>query len=103
MREASILAAIRQAINADGRARVLRNSVGFDPERKVRYGLGMGSPDLIGVLRSGVCFALEVKSPTGRMSKEQEAWWRSARAWGVRGGVARSVEEAMRLLDEAGQ
>jgi hypothetical protein len=53
------------------------------------------------VLPSGVCFAIEVKTPTGRIRPEQSAWFKAAYKWGVRGGVARSLDGAFRLLDEA--
>jgi hypothetical protein len=82
VRESQIQADIRAALNRDGRCRLLRNSVGFDHEKKVRYGLGVGSPDIIGVLRDG-------------------AWWVAAKKWGVQGGIATSVDEAMGLLEQA--
>jgi len=85
------------------RVRVIRNHVGFDSEHKCRYGLGIGSPDLIGVLRGGRVFAVEVKTPIGRLSPEQKAWWQAASKWAIAGGVARSVDEALELLDEASQ
>ena len=97
---------IREALNTardvDGkyRVRVVRNSVGFDEVHKVMYGQ-KGSPDLWGVLRGGIAFGCEVKTPEGRASKYQRAWWRAARMWGWRGGFARSVPEAMALLDAA--
>ncbi len=100
MTEKKIQDDVRKALNLDGRCRVTRYSVGFDAVNKVRYG-NVGWPDLIGVLRNGVAFCVEVKTPTGRVSPEQEAFWRAARKWGVRGGVARSVSEALTLLHEA--
>ena len=101
MLESDIQRAIRTALNADGRVRLIRNSTGFDLEAKVRYGLGVGGPDLIGVLRDGRAFFIEVKRPGQRLRPEQEAWHRAARAWNVRGGTATSVAEAMALLEEA--
>ena len=102
MRENEIQAKIREALNRTDRVRLVRNSVGFDEIHKVRYGLGNGSPDLIGALRDGRVFAIECKrSAGGRVSLEQAAWWIAARRWGVTGGFARSVDEAMKLLDEA--
>lgn len=101
MSETEIMSDIRKALNATGHVRVVRNAVGFDSDHKCRYGLGVGSPDLIGTLRGGRCFAVEVKTPRGRLSPEQAAWWHAASAWGVAGGVARSVPEALALLDAA--
>lgn len=103
MTEAQIQAEIRLALNATGRVRLLRNSCGYDHDKRVRYGLGEGSPDLIGVLRNGRVFCLEVKKPGGRMSPQQVAWWRFAQQWGVQGGVATSVPEALALLEQACQ
>ena len=100
--EAYHLAAIKKAINNDGRARVARNSVGFDAERRVRYGLGVGSPDLVGILRgSGRVFCLEVKSDRGRASEEQLAWARAVRRLGGFAAVVRSEAEAMAALERA--
>jgi hypothetical protein len=99
--ESRIQAEIRQALNASGRARLLRNSVGYDAASRVTYGLGVGSPDLVGTLRSGTTFAVEVKAARGALRDDQWSWWLAARKWGVLGGVARSVEEAMALLEDA--
>ncbi len=98
--ETTIMREIRDALNATGRCRLVRNAVGFDAVNRQRYGL-VGSPDLWGVLKGGQCFAVEVKTPIGRLSNDQKRWWTAARRWGIQGGTARSVEEAMSLLDEA--
>lgn len=99
--ETILLNRIRAELNQSGRCRMVRNNTGFDLDRKVRYGIGTGAPDLLGVLKDGRAFCVEVKTPTGRTSAEQTAWWMVSRRWGVLGGVARSVEDAFRLLDEA--
>lgn len=102
MSEAVLQAKIRQAINLDGRARLVRNSVGFDAERKVRYGLGVGSADLVGCLRgSGRLFALEVKTPEGRLSPEQLAWLGAVQRLGGFAAVVRSVPDALAALERA--
>ena len=100
MRESQIQSSIRSALNRDGRCRVVRFSVGYDEAKRIRYGQ-VGAPDLIGVLRDGHAFCVEVKRQGDRLRPEQQAWWRWAREWGVRGGVATSVEEALALLDAA--
>jgi hypothetical protein len=98
--ETTLMRAIREAINRDGRARLVRYHAGFDVVNKVKYGM-VGWPDLIGVLRNGRCFCVEVKTPTGRLSREQVAFWAAARKWNVAGGVATSVAEALALLEAA--
>lgn len=101
MKETQIMRAIRHAVNQTGRARLVRNNVGVDIERGIKFGLGVGSADLVGMLRGGRTFAIEVKTDVGRLSKEQQAWWRAFRAWGGLGGMARNEEQAMQLLEEA--
>ena len=104
MSETAIMVAIHDAIVTTGRALLWRNNVGRARfgAAWVAFGLGKGSADLVGFLRgSGRAFALEVKTVTGRLSPEQRAWHR---AWSEAGGFVacvRSVEEALRALDEA--
>jgi hypothetical protein len=100
VRESQIQADIRKALNLDGRVRLVRNSVGFDATNRVRYGQP-GSPDLWGPLKNGRLFAIECKTEHGRLTTDQAAWWIAARKWNVQGGVARSVAEAMALLNAA--
>jgi hypothetical protein len=45
---------------------------------RVRYGLGVGSPDLFGAVR-GVMFGIELKSERGRLSAGQRQWHAAAR------------------------
>ena len=98
---------IRLTLNRTGRVRLLDNEVGMDQVTHTRYGLGNGSPDLVGALRCGRVFAIEVKTPRAYAGKNHElsvaqlAWWRAAPNWGVLGGVACSVEQALELLERA--
>jgi len=75
----------------------------------VRYGLQPGSSDLIGWRtititpemvgqRVAVFASIEVKSTTGRIRQEQQQWLDAVQAAGGIAGVARSVEDAQRLL-----
>jgi hypothetical protein len=98
--EATLMREIRHHLNVSGRCRLVRQNVGVDVERGIKYGY-TGQPDLIGVLKDGRCFCIEVKTPKGRVRPEQINWWRSAYQWNVTGGIARSLEGAWRLLDEA--
>lgn len=99
--ETKIQREVKHKLNVTKRCRLIRNNVGFAKEEKIPFGLGKGSPDLIGPLRGGIVFGLEIKTPTGSISADQRAWWRAAYRWGVRGGVCRSLEGAFRALDAA--
>lgn len=85
--------------------RVWRNNVGKLKDARgtwVAYGLGVGSADLVGIVApSGRLFAIEVKTPEGKTTPEQDAWLATIRRFGGVAGVARSVEEAMAIVDEA--
>lgn len=105
MNETGLLRQIKHELNSSGRCRLLRNNVGVDTEQGIRFGLGNGSADLVGVLVGGHALAIEVKRPGSRpgtlLRPDQVSWWRAAYKWGVRGGVARSLPGAWRLLEEA--
>ena len=100
MNETILQNRIRAAIAALPDARVWRNNNGLDRERGVRYGLGKGSPDLIGIV-DGRFIGLEVKMPRGRVSPEQAMWVNTILRLGGSAGVVRSVDEALALVDEA--
>lgn len=91
---------IRAALCAVEGVRVWRNNVGVDTMRGIRYGLGIGSPDLVGIAW-GRFVGLEVKTVTGRVSKEQTMWLDMVRRFGGVAGVARSVEDALAIVEEA--
>ena len=101
MTEAQTQQQILIALNSRPDCRVFRNQVGVlrtIDGRTVRAGLCVGSSDLIGWYR-GRFLAIEVKSATGKTSKEQEAFLAVVRKHGGLAGVARSVEEAIAILD----
>lgn len=103
-RETPIMTAIHEAVLLTGRVLLFRNNTGLATfgRRRVRYGLGLGGADLVGLLRpSGRGFALEVKTPGGDLEPEQIAWHR---AWTGAGGYVAcvtSVDEALAALAEA--
>ena len=106
MRETDIMRAVRKAVNLDGRALITRNNVGvgraMHDESVIRFGLGVGSPDLVGILRgSARGFALEIKTPVGRLSPEQRAWATAFRKHGGFCAVVRSVHEALAAVERA--
>lgn len=66
----------------------------------MQFGLCKGSADLIGITPTGKFLAVEVKTKTGRPSKEQLVFIDAVRASGGIAGIARSVEDALELLAE---
>lgn len=74
--------------------RILRNL------RRVQ-GLPAGHSDLAGVrIGDGRAVYIEVKTPTGKVRPEQENFLRRMREAGALAGVARSVEDARRILHD---
>jgi hypothetical protein len=109
--EQTIQQHIRLACSA-GSTRLFRNNTGTLKDqhgRPVSFGLCKGSADLIGWTtrtvtqdmvgtRVAVFTSIEVKTPTGRIRPEQQAWLDTVQAAGGIAGVARSVEDAQRLI-----
>lgn len=63
-------------------------------------GAPAGTSDLIGCRRSdGKFIALEVKTPTGRVRTEQERFLAAIREAHALCGVARSPEDAIRIIE----
>ena len=95
-----------------GATRLFRNNTGTLKDqhgRPVQFGLCKGSADLIGYRtititpemvgqQVAVFLSIEVKTPTGRIRPEQQAWLETVQAAGGIAGVARSVEDAKALL-----
>lgn len=66
------------------------------------FGLVTGAADLIGLVApTGRFLALEVKSKTGRASKEQIQFLSLVNRMGGVGRLVRSVEEAMAAVEQA--
>ena len=99
-----------------GPVRLHRNNTGTLRDangRPVQFGLAKGSADLIGWTtrtitpdmvgqRVAIFTSIEVKSPTGRVSPEQRQWMEAVQTAGGIAGVARSVEDALRIVTEHG-
>jgi hypothetical protein len=111
MSEQAIQQRIRLACSR-GRVRLWRNNTGRLRDERgqlVTFGLCPGSADLIGY-RSvtvtadmvgqtlAVFAAVEVKAPTGRPTPEQTAFLEHVTAAGGLAGIARSVDDAERIL-----
>lgn len=98
--------AIRLALGAEVDLVLWRNNCGTAEHwsgrevQRVRYGLAPGSADLVGIL-AGRFVALEIKTPTGRATAEQEQWLDLVRRMGGFACVVRSVEEARAAIGRA--
>ena len=100
---------IEAALNALPGVWAARNNSGALPAMvaggrvgMVRYGLGIGSADIVGsvaVLGRAIAFALEVKVPGKKPKPEQAAWAEAMRrkAWVVE--TVHSVEEALAVVE----
>ncbi len=70
--------------------------------RPMRFGLAVGSADLVGVLRpSGRFVAIEVKTSTGRLRPAQAQWSRLVQSMGGFYAVVRSADDAIAALARA--
>jgi hypothetical protein len=99
-----------------GATRLWRNNTGTLRDqhgRPVQFGLCKGSADLIGYRsititpdmvgqQVAVFASIEVKTLTGRIRPEQRAWMEKIQAAGGIAGVARSVEDAQRIVTAHG-
>jgi len=93
---------IRLALSDEPGLVLWRNNTGVAEHRgaRVRYGLAVGSADLIGCL-DGRFIALEVKTSTGRATPEQRQWLDLVRRYGGFACVVRSVDEARAAIARA--
>lgn len=102
MTETTLMFEIRHALVSTSRVMLWRSNTGFDRERKVHYGLGLGGPDLVGLLvGSGRFVGFEIKTPTGSLSSNQRAWHAAVRANGGFVAVVRCVDGALEALARA--
>ena len=97
--ETEIMFEVREALASTGAFLLWRNNTGMDTRTRTRYGLGTGSPDLIGVARaSGVMIGIEIKRPGEYLSENQITWHCAAHAAGVRVICVDNATDAVRLL-----
>jgi len=66
--------------------------------RMIRFGLCVGSSDLIAIMPDGRFLAVEVKTETGKATKEQLNFIEQVRKAGGKAGIARSVKDALEIL-----
>jgi hypothetical protein len=111
--ETTLQQQIRLALGTRPDARLFRNQVGSLPDprtgRLVTFGLARGSADLIGWRtvtitpdmvgqRLAVFTSIEIKTPTGRIRPEQQAWLSVVQGAGGIAGIARSVPDALQIV-----
>lgn len=113
MSESIILANIRIDLGRREDLRIFRNNTGALRDklgRWVHYGLAPGSPDLIGlktvtitpemVGRSVAIFVgIECKTAKGRVTEEQVSFLRMLEQRGALSGIARSTDDALRIIE----
>ena len=108
MKERDIQAEMREALGMEPGLVLFRNSVGvareFDPkthtQRVIRYGLAVGSADLVGLL-DGRFVGLEVKQPGEQPTADQVRWARLIRNHGGFVATVRSVSDARAAIVRA--
>lgn len=118
-KEIDVQAAIVSAVGRLPGVRVVRNNVGTIEDSRgipVTFGLGEGSPDLVGVITLGgpesairelahlepiaLAFGIEVKQPGRYATRTQRGWHHVARRRGMPVGVARSPDDAVAFVTE---
>jgi hypothetical protein len=99
--ETSIQRSILRRLELLPYVKIERNNRGAKGGGRVRFGLGDGAADLVGLVEGGRFFALEVKRPGERLEANQEKWAGDVRSLGGYVGVVTSVEEALRCVEEA--
>jgi hypothetical protein len=111
--ETTLQQQIRLALGSRTDLRLFRNNCGTLPDprtgRPVQFGLARGSADLIGWRiititpgmvgqRIAVFTSIEVKTPTGRVRSEQQAWLACVQQCGGIAGIARSIADATQII-----
>lgn len=98
--ETSIMHRIMLALS-DAGCLIWRNNTGSvktTDGRFVKFGLCVGSADLIGIAPGGRFLAIEVKTSKGRATTEQQKFVNAVLTRGGIAGIVRSPEEALVLL-----
>jgi hypothetical protein len=100
MTETALMHRIQLALSEAGHV-CFRANVGTFRTQDGRWfstGLPPGFSDLFGFTTAGRPFFFEVKTPTGRVRPEQDAFIAAMRSHGVIAEVVRSVDEALTFV-----
>lgn len=101
--ETDIMNEIRLALSAAGHMNFRANvgKVKMADGRWFSTGLPDGFSDLFGFRKTDAkIFFIEVKTPTGRLRKDQERFLTAMNQRGAIVGVARSTEDALKIVGE---
>lgn len=100
MSETDLVSAILEALRLEPGVVAWRNNVGAmrSATRYIRFGLGTGSADIIGIVRPGKFLALECKTEKGKASLDQATWRYVVEDHGGIYGLVRSVAEARDVI-----
>ena len=114
--ETKIQQEIRLGLGTRDDVRLFRNQVGQLPDprtgRPVQFGLARGSADLVGWKtievtpdmvgqRLAIFTSIEVKTPTGRATPAQKTWMDVVEKAGGIAGIARSADDAMKIVGDS--
>jgi hypothetical protein len=104
MTEAQLMRAILARFGSNSQFRLWRSQplVARTREGRVVRALPKGHPDLSGILAGGRAVFLEVKTPTGKLSKEQLAFGAMALRFGAAYAVVRSLDDVAVALGVGG-
>ena len=112
--ETKIQQEIRLGLGMRDDVRLFRNQVGQLPDprtgRPVQFGLAKGSADLVGwktvtitpdMVGTSIAqfVSLEIKAPTGKPTAAQSSWLKAVSKAGGISAIARSVQDALRILE----
>ena len=97
--EANILNDCLLALSACG-CTAWRNNTGQLPDksgRPIKFGLCVGSSDIIGIAPDGVFIAVECKTRMGQPTDAQVRFIKAVIARGGRAGIARNSDDAVQI------
>ena len=105
---------IRLALGQHSDLRLFRNETGKLPDprtgRWVQFGLAKGSSDLIGFKTVKITpemigqevaqfVSIEIKTERGKLTEVQENWLQKVKSSGGIVGVARSIQDALKIVE----
>jgi len=99
LKEANVQALIMMALS-DAGCLVWRQNTGVLPDRNgrlVRFGLCVGSSDIVGIAPDGKFLSIEVKTALGQPTDAQLKFIKAVQRQGGRAGIARSAADAVEI------